>query len=42
VEVRLGILSIQELRWSNVDDEGAVEFIFFGKRYKNYQGSVEF
>jgi hypothetical protein len=37
----LGILSIQEFRWSNVDDVGAVEFIFFGKSYKNSQRDVE-
>jgi len=34
---RLGILSIQDIRWNNGDVEGAGDLIFFGKRYNNFQ-----
>jgi hypothetical protein len=36
------VLSIQEIRWSNGDGEGADDLIFFDKRYNNYLRRVAF
>jgi hypothetical protein len=36
-KIILSTLSIQEIKWSNCDAEGAGDKILFGKVYDNYQ-----